>query len=204
MKTDKTLLFLILFIVHGILWADEIDVGKVNYSNLEYEVKEIDIKFDINGNDYSDGFCYYFYNTKNMFNQTFSINNILRNKLLDSIKKVKEWAIIAEQNSVKKASQVISDEQLGLPVYIYNGSTWVLQSYILYLFYSVETIDNISTNYLIFNYKSMNDMNNGYPGSFMLFNLEQLDSLESIINDSHLMELKDQVNKELLNKDLFK
>lgn len=203
MNTTTKLLFLILFIVNGILWANEIDAGKVNYSTLEYEEKEIDIKFDINGNEYSDGFCYYFYNTKNMFKQTFSINDILRTTLLDSIQKVKEWAIIAEENNVKKGSQVISDEQLGLPVYIYNGSTWALHSYILYLFYLVETVDDISTNYLVFNYKSMNDMNNGYPGSFMLFDIDQLNSLENILNDSRLIELKEEAKKTLLNKDLF-
>lgn len=199
----KLVIFLIFCVLGSFSFCNEIEIGRFKYLNESFEEKEMKISFSLEGNEYSDGYCYYLY-VKDFFLNAFIVDKHMRERIIDATSKSMEWHDIAQMNNVNKFCKNIYDkENIELLSYLYDGFSWTPTGYMIDFIFSRVIKEDEVKSYLHLNYRSVYELNSGELGAFIVFNMDQLKSLSNILNNANLQNFLESANLEQKKEELF-
>ncbi len=203
----KKMLFISIFIslVQLATWSIEIEVGTIECLNNALECKDLYVKYNPDGDAYSNGDCIYIYYAHDYGTIAFSFDNDRRVEFLNAINKAIEWDKTAEENSITEMSKYVNDlgnyyEQ----VTFYNwGGNWEPSTTCINYMFFISEINGDVGSYLFLQYRSVDNVNNGEFGSALTFSMKQLFKLKSIMDEKSINEYQKLAEIEEKKKDLF-
>ena len=190
-------------------------IGSV-YSVDEYPIDETVKIYDSNLKALQSRITYYpsaFYSYKNAiflyFTDYFNCAFIFgkgdeydkRAQFIGILDKCIEWTAVAKENNVHKLSRTVAEEVEIL--YMYPGVSNYPDVFLVNFIFSIQEINNKEEIMLIINYKTVDQVNNGSRGSYIVIKQNDFIRLKQIFSDNYLAQFDKEAKEQAKTEELF-